>query len=81
MRFLLTPIGSSGDVFPFIGLGRRLRERGHEVILLAGEPFRAVSEAGGLTFVPRIGDLNAKSSLFGGSASAPARAALLQGSW
>ena len=50
MHFILTPVGSSGDVYPFIGIGRRLRERGHEVTLGAAEPFRPVAEGAGLTF-------------------------------
>lgn len=50
MRYLLTPVGSSGDVNPFIGLGRRLRARGHDVIVLTAEPFRDAVERAGLAF-------------------------------
>jgi UDP:flavonoid glycosyltransferase YjiC (YdhE family) len=50
MRFVLTAFGSSGDVHPFIGVGKGLRERGHDVVLLAGEPFRAAATSSGLTF-------------------------------
>lgn len=50
MRFILTPIGSGGDVLPYVGIGRRLRERGHEVMLLAAEPFRSAAEGAGLAF-------------------------------
>ena len=50
-HFLLTPVGSSGDVHPFIGVGRRLRERGHDVSILTAEPFRSVCERSGLRFV------------------------------
>lgn len=49
-HFLLTPVGSSGDVHPFVGIGRALRARGHDVTLLTAEPFRAVSERAGLRF-------------------------------
>ena len=49
--FLLTPVGSSGDVHPFIGIGRRLRQRGHDVTVLTAEPFRVVCERAGLRFV------------------------------
>ncbi|HEV8125314.1 MAG TPA: glycosyltransferase [Gemmatimonadales bacterium] len=52
MRFLLTPVGSGGDVHPFVGIGRALQARGHEVILFGAEPFRGVVETGGLVFVP-----------------------------
>jgi rhamnosyltransferase subunit B len=50
-HFLLTPVGSSGDVHPFVGIGCALRARGHDVTLLAGESFRRISERAGLRFV------------------------------
>lgn len=50
MRYLLTPVGSSGDVNPFIGLGRRLRARGHEVVVLTAEPFGDAVRRAGLAF-------------------------------
>lgn len=50
-HFLLTPVGSSGDVHPFVGIGRALRGRDHEVTLLASEPFRRISERAELGFV------------------------------
>ena len=52
MHFLLTPVGSSGDVHPYVGLGDRLRRRGHEVTVLTAEPHRAVVEGAGLGFAP-----------------------------
>jgi len=51
MRYLLTPVGSSGDVHPFVGIGRELKARGHEVFLFAAEPHRGVVEGNGLAFV------------------------------
>jgi rhamnosyltransferase subunit B len=50
-HFLLTPVGSSGDVHPFIGIGRMLRERGHDVTILTAEPFRHICEQSGLQFM------------------------------
>ena len=50
-HFLLTPVGSSGDVHPFIGIGRTLRARGHDVTILTAEPFRAVCERAGVRFL------------------------------
>jgi len=50
-HFLLTPVGSSGDVHPFIGIGRVLRTRGHDVTIVTAAPFRKVSEGAGLRFV------------------------------
>jgi UDP:flavonoid glycosyltransferase YjiC (YdhE family) len=49
-RFLLTPIGSAGDVYPFVGIGRALRARGHEVIVITAEPFGEVVHRAGLGF-------------------------------
>ena len=56
MRYLLTPIGSSGDVHPYIGIGRELEARGHEVVLFGAEPHRAVAVRNGLTFVATASD-------------------------
>jgi len=50
-HFLLTPVGSSGDVHPFVGIGRALHRRGHDVTILTAEPFRVVCERAGLRFV------------------------------
>jgi len=55
-HFLLTPVGSSGDVHPFVGIGRALRERGHDVTMLTAEPFRRISEHAGLRFVATQSD-------------------------
>ncbi|NNF37622.1 MAG: hypothetical protein HKN71_03075, partial [Gemmatimonadetes bacterium] len=46
----MTPAGSAGDVHPFLGLGRALRGRGHEVVVLTSEPFRDEVTAAGLEF-------------------------------
>lgn len=48
----MTPLGSAGDVNPFVALGVELRRRGHEVVVLTAEPFRDGVEAAGLDFVP-----------------------------
>jgi UDP:flavonoid glycosyltransferase YjiC (YdhE family) len=50
-HIILTPVGSAGDVHPYIGIGRELRRRGHDVTLLAGEPFCATAQRAGLNFV------------------------------
>jgi len=46
----MTPVGSSGDVHPFVGIGRVLKARGHEVVVLTAGPFRDVVERAGLVF-------------------------------
>ncbi len=39
MHALLVPVGSHGDVHPFLGLGQALRARGHRVTFLINEYF------------------------------------------
>jgi UDP:flavonoid glycosyltransferase YjiC (YdhE family) len=48
---ILTPVGSAGDVNPFVILGRDLRLRGHRVTLTASEPFASIAAAAGLEFL------------------------------
>jgi len=50
MHYILTPFGSSGDVFPYLAIGRELRQRGHDVTLCAAVPFRGAAERAGLAF-------------------------------
>jgi rhamnosyltransferase subunit B len=52
MHAVLTPVGSSGDVNPFVIVGRELRRRGHLVTLIAPEVFAGVASNAGLDFVP-----------------------------
>ncbi len=51
MHAVLTPVGSAGDVNPFIVLGRALRRRGHRVSLLASEVFARPAADAGLDLV------------------------------
>jgi rhamnosyltransferase subunit B len=46
----MTPVGSSGDVHPFIGIGRALRARGHEVVIVTAGAFESVARNAGLDF-------------------------------
>jgi len=52
MNYLLITQGSHGDVLPFTGLGRRLRERGHRVTLVTNGHFQEEASANGFDFVP-----------------------------
>lgn len=51
IKFLLIPVGSAGDVHPFIGLGRRLRDRGHRVTVVTNNYFEELVRKQGLDFV------------------------------
>ena len=47
MRFVLLPAGSLGDVHPFLGIGRELQNRGHEVtVITSGYNADLVARAG-----------------------------------
>jgi len=50
MHAILTPVGSQGDVNPFIVVGRELRRRGHRVTIVAPEVFSGVASNAGLGF-------------------------------
>jgi len=52
MTFLLIPIGSHGDVHPFVGIGIRLRRRGHRVKVIANPHFESLVRGAGLEFIP-----------------------------
>jgi UDP:flavonoid glycosyltransferase YjiC (YdhE family) len=50
-NLLLIPIGSAGDVHPFLGLGLALRDRGHRVTVITGAYFERLVNRTGLDFV------------------------------
>lgn len=52
MKALLVPLGSAGDVHPFVGLGKILRARGHEATVITNEHFGPLVRREGLDFVP-----------------------------
>src|SRR5438270_7566979 len=54
MHVILATVGTDGDVFPYVGLGRVLRARGHRVTLAAPETYRARAVALGLEFCPLV---------------------------
>src|SRR5690242_18766387 len=50
MNVLLHPVGSHGDVHPFVGIGRALQDRGHRVTLITAAPFRDLASRNGFDF-------------------------------
>jgi UDP:flavonoid glycosyltransferase YjiC (YdhE family) len=54
MHFLLCPLGTSGDVHPFLGVGLRLREHGHRVTIITHTNFGPLVRQYGFDYV----DLN-----------------------
>jgi UDP:flavonoid glycosyltransferase YjiC (YdhE family) len=51
IKFLIVPMGSAGDVLPLVWLGRLLKERGHEVEVIAQVAVAKMPERAGLTTV------------------------------
>ncbi|HEY3236483.1 MAG TPA: glycosyltransferase, partial [Polyangiaceae bacterium] len=60
MHAILASVGTDGDVFPFVGLGIRLRARGHRVTLVANEHYQAVAAREGFEFRSLISDRETK---------------------
>jgi UDP:flavonoid glycosyltransferase YjiC (YdhE family) len=58
MRFLLTTLGSLGDLHPYIAVGKGLQERGHAVTLATSEIYRTRVDGEGLNFQPLRPDLS-----------------------
>jgi rhamnosyltransferase subunit B len=52
MHFLVSALGSAGDVHPFIAIGQALQSRGHEVQIIALAPFEQRIARAGLAFTP-----------------------------
>ena len=55
MKALVTTVGTSGDINPFIAIGMALQKRGHQVVLLVNPYFESQVREAGLEFVP-LGD-------------------------
>ena len=50
MHAILATMGTDGDVFPYVGLGARLRGRGHRVTLAGPETYQGLAAQHGLGF-------------------------------
>jgi len=55
---ILCALGSSGDVHPFVGLGRALRRRGSRVTVITAGYFRSLVEQAGLEFVDPLPEMD-----------------------
>ncbi|MBS0195544.1 MAG: glycosyltransferase family 1 protein [Planctomycetes bacterium] len=52
LRFLITTVGSSGDINPFVAIGAELRRRGHAVEMLVNPHYEPRVRAEGLGYRP-----------------------------
>lgn len=57
-RIVIATLGSRGDLFPFIPIGLRLRERGHTVTFAAARAFAPLVAAEGFPFHPLPGPVS-----------------------
>ena len=57
-HIILCALGSSGDVHPFVGLGRAFRQRGYRVTVVTAGYFRSLVERAGLEFVDPLPQLD-----------------------
>ena len=57
MRFTMVSIGSTGDVRPYVLLGRELKRRGHEVKIACFSQFDKLVTGAGLEFHPLSGNI------------------------
>jgi rhamnosyltransferase subunit B len=49
-HILLLPFGTSGSIYPFIWLGRKMLERGHQVTMLASIVYEKAASGAGIDF-------------------------------
>ena len=52
MRILLIPVGSAGDVHPYVGVGLALKARGHDVSVITSAYFAPLMQRVGLRLLP-----------------------------
>ena len=55
LQVILVPVGTSGDVLPFIAIGIAMKARGHRVAMIASGAHRGVIDAAGIPLIESIG--------------------------
>ena len=58
MRIVITSFGSLGDLNPYLGLGRALKSRGHDVVLAMPRYYQPFAEAAGVRLHPVRPDID-----------------------
>ena len=54
-QVILVPVGTTGDVLPFVAIGLKLEERGHKVVVAASGSHQALLDAAGLERIETVG--------------------------
>ena len=57
MKITMIALGSTGDVRPYILLGRELKSRGHQITIACFDSFRETLEKEGLGYAPITGNV------------------------
>src|SRR5262249_38337646 len=81
MHAILASFGTDGDVFPYIGLGTRLRAHGHRVTLVAAEDYHDLASDHGLAFGAWVSKAEADELLAHPDFWHPIRTARLSAKW
>jgi len=63
LQVILAPVGSAGDVLPFVAIALRLRERGNRVVMAASGRYRALLDVERIEFVETL-DAKAEAAAF-----------------
>jgi rhamnosyltransferase subunit B len=54
LQVILAPVGTTGDVLPFVAIALRLRERGHRVVVAASGGYRGMLDAAGVELIETL---------------------------
>jgi UDP:flavonoid glycosyltransferase YjiC (YdhE family) len=81
MHAILATLGTDGDVVPHLGLGEKLRARGHRVTLAAPEPYQPLAARLGLDFRPLASAAEAARMLADPDLWHPLRSGLMMARW
>ncbi len=81
MHALLVSFGTDGDVYPFVGLGIRLRARGHRVTLAANEQYRAAASGCGFEFRTLVSEADTEALMGNPDVWHPVKSALVGARW
>jgi UDP:flavonoid glycosyltransferase YjiC (YdhE family) len=57
-RIVITSFGSFGDIFPYLGLARRLTQRGYDPVVATSAHYRPLIEGAGVAFCPVRPDID-----------------------
>ncbi|HTR59628.1 MAG TPA: glycosyltransferase [Casimicrobiaceae bacterium] len=54
LQVILAPVGTTGDVLPFVAIALRLKERGHRIVVAASGGHRSMLDAAGVEMIETL---------------------------